>query len=338
MIRVFHGQDEFSIEEAVARVRESVGPPEVRDPNTTVFEGSFQMGALVAAASAMPFLADRRLVLVRGLLIRLDNNDKTLGDEWDSLPKRFEDIPATSEVLFVEVEVESQSPRPGGRGLRSESKKLKLGGRGLRAAGPRAEVREFQPPRGAALDAWVRDRFAVAGAQANGDAIARLAWLAGGNLRLLDQEVRKLALYAAGRPVTHQDVGLMVADAREESIFAAVDAILERKPGVAMRLLYSLLGGGATAAEIINMLARQVRLVLLARELHSASVPIEEMGRRIGVTNRFALEKTLRQAERFSPVYLASVHRRLLSADLAIKTGELDERLAVELLVARLAA
>jgi DNA polymerase-3 subunit delta len=366
LIHVLHGEDEFSITEALARIRASVGPEEVRDANTTVFEGrGFQIGAVVAAASAVPFLAERRLVIVRGLLSRLQEGDKkpsfppaadplpagrgtrdsgsqgegeapsppksseivsrSPGDEWDALASRLEGIPATTELVFFDVP-------------ENDRQKLKRGGRGLRVAGPRAVVKEFEPPQRQALDAWTRDRFAALGAQAGPDAVARLTWLAGGNLRLLDQEVRKLALHADGRPVRREDMDLLVPEAREESIFAAVDAILERRPGVAMKLLYNLLSGGATSGYVLNMLSRQVRNVILAQDLRDRSVPPDEIGKRTGVKKGFALDKTLRQAERFSPAYLASVHRRLLDADLSIKTGELDERLAIEILVARLSA
>ena len=326
MIRVLHGNDEYSASEAYARIVETIGPPDVRGPNTSVFEGkTIRLGGVVAAARAVPFLADRRLVTVRGLLGRLQANDKSLGDEWDTLESQLEGIPPTTELVFFDIPEKKEQ-------------ELKRGGRALKAVGARAEVREFQPPRGPALEGWIRERFAAVRAQAQGDAVARLAWLSGGNLRLLDQEVRKLALHADGRPVSRQDVDLLVPESREESIFAAVDAILERRPGVAMKLLYSLLASGESTATVLNMIARQVRLTLLARDMWERSVPTDEIGKRAGIKAGFALEKTLRQAERFSTGYLSSVHHRLLDADLAIKTGELDERLAVEILVARLSA
>ncbi len=331
MIRVFHGKDEYSISEAVARIRESLGAAEVRDSNTSVFEGSgLKAGQVLAAAHAGPFLAERRLVLVRGLLRRIEEGDKSLGDQWDGLAERLSGIPATTELVFVEVQP--------ARAQQNKGQPLKRGGRALRAAGPLAEVREFQPLARDAVEAWLRAKFAAAGAQAAGDAVARLGWLADGDLRLLEQEVHKLALYAAGRTVTREDVDMMVSEAREESIFAAVDAILERKTGVAMRLLYSLFNTGSDSGDILNRLSSQVRLVLLARELSGSGVPPDEIGKRVGIKHGFALEKTLRQARQFNRPYLESVHRRLLAADVAIKTGQLDERLAIEILVARLAS
>jgi DNA polymerase-3 subunit delta len=162
--------------------------------------------------------------------------------------------------------------------------------------------------------------------------------LAGADTRLLDQEIKKLTLYAGDRSVTQEDVELMVPDAREASIFAAVDAVLERRPAVAMKLLYSLLSGGSSVQSVLSMLARQVRLLILTIELKQQGIDSEELGKRIGLTNRYALDKTMRQSTSFGTEHLANIHRRLLAADLAIKQGDIDERLAVEILVGELSA
>ena len=188
------------------------------------------------------------------------------------------------------------------------------------------------------LETWVRDRFVFYGAKTNREAVARIAWLAGTDTRLLDQEIKKLALYAGNREVTSEHVNIMVPDARETNIFAAVDAVLERRPAVAMKLLYSLLSGGSSVQRILSMLARQVRLLILTIELQKQGIESEELGKRIGLTNRYALDKTMRQSHNFGTDHLANILRRLLSADLAIKQGEINERLAVELLVGELSA
>jgi len=327
LIHVLHGADEFSIEEALRDLRASVGPPDVREANTSVFEGAaVSLGELMAAACAVPFLADRRLVIARGLLTRLERPRGTKGfnaQAWDGLGVALQEIPATTDVAFVDV-TERRS-------------RLQRNGPGLRSVGPEARVREFNVPQKERLHAWIRERATTIGAQVRPNAVARLAWLVGGNLRMLDQELNKLALYAGDRPVTREDVDLMGSSAREENVFAAVDAVLERRPGVATRALYVLLEGGTGVTSIINLLARQVRLVLLARGLLESGVKDRgEIGTRIGLRQGFALDKTLRQARRFETGYLANIHRRLLEADLASKTGRMEDRLNLEILAARL--
>jgi len=321
MITVLHGEDEYSSSEVLAKIRASAGPPEVRDPNTTVFEGrSFKLTDVIGAAQVVPFMADRRVVIVNGVLERMQKRDKSLGDEWRNLADSLSELPATTELVFV------------------EQVSLRDNGLALKSVGPSARIQEFRRKRRAELEAWVRDRFVQYGASPTRDAVARIAWLAGSDTRLLDQEIKKLALYAGDQEVTQQDVDLMVTDAREASIFAAVDAVLERRPAVAMRLLYSLLSGGSSVQSVLSMLARQVRLLILTIELRQQGVYPDELGKRIGLTNQYALDKTLRQSENFDTDHLANILRRLLAADLAIKQGEMDERLAIEILVGELSA
>ena len=327
MIHVLHGTDEFSIDEALRELRASVGSPELREANTSIFEGATTTpGELMAAACVVPFLADRRVVVVRGLLTRLEHPPRTGGFDgqaWSGLGDALQEIPASTDVVFVEVSEWRTRLRPNGTGLR--------------VVGPEARIREFRLPQRERLQSWVRERAAALGAQVRPDAAARLAWLVPGNLRILDQEIRKLTLFAEDRPVTRQDVDLMVSSAREESVFAAVDAVLEGRHGIATRALYVLLEGGTGVNSIINLLARQVRLVLLARSLLESGLKDRgEIGSRIGLRQGFVLDKTLRQADRFGSGYLADVHRRLLDADLASKTGRMDDRLSLETLAARL--
>ena len=321
MIRVLHGEDEYSRSEALDRFRAAAGPPEVRDPNTTVFKGrGIKLNDVIGAALMHPFMADRRVVVVHGVLTRMQSRDKSLGDEWRNLAESLGGVPATTELVFM------------------EDVTLRDNGIALKSVGPSANVQEFRLKQRGELELWIRDRFASHGGRAVRDAVARIGWLAGSDTRLLDQEIKKLALYAGDREVTAADVDLMVPEAREANIFAAVDAVLEHRPAVAMKLLYSLLSGGSSVQRILSMLARQVRLLILIAELRQQGVPQDELGKRIGLTNRYALEKTMRQSTSFSAGHLANIHRRLLAADLAIKQGKMDERLAVEILVGELSA
>lgn len=338
MIRVLHGDDEFGIGEAVRVMRASLGEG-AAESNTIEFEGrNFKPGEVEAAARTVPFLADRRLVLVRGLLRRLDTPaaERQRGGSdaaqmstsgWDKFGDQLEGLPDTTELVFVDT-------FPTGPGARLKDN----GGafRALKTAGS-LDVTLFSSPRGRAVGDWIRARMMSDGVQASPSAVARLADLVGPNLRLLDQEIRKLALYAGDRTIQPDDVDLMVAPAREANIFAAVDAILERRPGLAMRALYKLLDDGASVQYILSMLTRQTRMLIVARHLRERGVEEGEIGNRIGLRVPFPLRKTLEQAGRFSHEYLAAAHRGLGAADLSYKSGEVRERVALEMVVARLA-
>ncbi|SUZ99470.1 uncharacterized protein METZ01_LOCUS52324 [marine metagenome] len=321
MIRVLHGEDEYSRSEALARIRVSIGPPEVRDPNITVFEGrSIELDEVIGACQMYPFMADHRVVLVHGVLERMENRDKSLGDEWRSLGETLNSLPATTELVFI------------------EQISLRANALALKSVGPSASVQRFQKKERGELEAWIRDRFAYYDSTASRESVARIGSLVGSDIRLLDQEIKKLALYAGDREITRSDIDLMVPDSRDANIFEAIDAVFAHRPAVALRLLYILLSGGETIQGVLRMLSRQVRLLILTIELRGRGVGEEELGKRIGLTNHWALDKTIRQSSNFSIEQLANIHRRLLLADLAIKKGEMDDRLAVEILVAELSA
>jgi DNA polymerase-3 subunit delta len=129
----------------------------------------------------------------------------------------------------------------------------------------------------------------------------------------------------------------LVSQVREASIFSAVDAILEGKPGVALRLLHQLKQDGKDISYIIAMVERQLRLLALARDLMEQGTSQRELGSRLGLSSQFVLRKTLDQARQHSWNAITWQYQRLLEADLAVKQGRQEPDLALELLVGEMA-
>ncbi len=71
VIYVLHGEDDFSQKEFLDNLRDEVGVPELLEANTSVLAGGeLTLGQLRDVCSVVPFLAERRLVVVKGLLAR----------------------------------------------------------------------------------------------------------------------------------------------------------------------------------------------------------------------------------------------------------------------------
>ena len=84
------------------------------------------------------------------------------------------------------------------------------------------------------------------------------------------------------------------------------------------------------------MIARQVRLLLLAKELKAQQVRPDEIGKRLSLSG-YPLRKTLEQEARFTHERLANIHHRLLEADLSLKSTSTDEQLVLDLFIAEVA-
>lgn len=320
MILVVFGADPLTIRERVDALREAVGPADLRDANTLALDGvTVKPDELIAAAMAVPFLSDRRLVIVRNLLARFEGRRGGPAAEWKGIGERLAAVPETSDVVFVDG------------ALSGKSNAL------LKELSTVAEVKGYPLPRGSELSRWIRARLEAKGGMATEQAVSRLAQAAGADLLALDSELEKLAVYVGGRAIEPADVDAMVSGSKEANIFAAVDAVLDGRTALALTQLRRVLGDGQSVNYVLYMLHRQVRLLLLAKELQRKKVTGAEMGNRLGVRG-YPLQKTLEQAPRFSAQRLAAAHRLLTEADESIKSGRARDEVALDVLVADLGA
>ena len=226
-------------------------------------------------------------------------------------------MPPTSDLVFMEGQLQANNPV-------------------LKNVKAVAEVKEFGKMTANDLRGWVQKRVMDRNGSITTNAVQLLVDMIGMDLWALASEVEKLLLYATGRAIEIEDVEEMVVFVKEVSVFTVVDAVLEGNRVVAMRNLTKLLEGEATVPYLLSMLGRQVRMLLLAKELLQEKVPQGELGSRLGISSAYPLRKTLEQARRFTPQSLRVLHRGLLNTDVAIKTGAQGERLALEFLVAEM--
>ena len=151
----------------------------------------------------------------------------------------------------------------------------------------------------------------------------------------LDSELKKLALFRDGQRIRQEDVHRMVVYVREASIFQAVDAAVDGRTGDAIRMVKQIVDGGQPATYVITMIGRQIRLLLLAKELRAQRVSPREMGQRLKLPG-FAVDRAQRQEARLPYERLTRMHRQLVDTDLAMKTTGVDDQLALELLIAEM--
>jgi DNA polymerase-3 subunit delta len=280
----------------------------------------------------MPFLSAHRLVVVEGLLKRFDpperprrgsrgarGGSREALERWRGLADYAQRMPDTTTLVLVDEELSGDS-----------NPLLKA----LKSAG---QVREFRALRPGAVLQWILERAQNQGIDISPAAARLLADLVGNNLWVLASELAKLAAYAQGRRIEGADVRSLVSEARQVNIFAMVDAIVERRAGVALRLLRQLKMAGAEGGYLLAMVVRQYRLIIQAREMMTAGLSTREIGQQLGIASEFVLQKILDQAQRYSLSRLKAAYRRLLEADVGVKRGHYDEELALELLVHDLA-
>ena len=332
MIHLFHGEEEFGKSEAVAALKRSISDdPSLIDINVTALDGrTVTTDELQHHCDVPPFLGEYRLVIVSDLLARLGGSKSKQGDvtaaaanfeEW--LLRYLPGVAETTHLVLAE-----------GKSVSSRHRVLVL----VAGLGNLGDVHAFAAPtlKGGELALWVEQRARSKGTRLETGVASDLATFVGPNLRLLDSELDKLALYAAGRPVAKTDVRLLVPYAQEANIFDMVDALGNRQTAQALRLLAQLYNEGAHPLYLLTMIVRQFRILLQTKELVGQGLNKDAVAQRLGL-HTFPAGKAVVQAQRYSPQQLQSIFDRLLDTDIAIKTGRMEASLALYLLVVELA-
>ena len=323
MIRLIHGDDEFSIANSLEAHLAELGPPELRAPNVTVFESpNASMAEVFATAMVSPFMTDRRAVVVKGMLTPMDTRGGNVRSDWASFGDRIanEGMQITNDLIFV------------------ENVPLKLTSRSLKALASLAEVERYSVPGRDERIRWIRGRFDFHSVAASEGAIKRFNEIGGDDVRRMDSEIRKLALYADGRTLQPKDIDLMVADTSQDRIFNVMDAIIEGRHNLAIGGVQNLIANGESIEGIFALLTRQVRILIIAAHMLRRGAARSEIAQRLRINMPWLLDKTCRQASRIGSVRLRAMHLHMLEVDVGTKTGRVDRRLAVEMLVSGLIA
>ena len=196
------------------------------------------------------------------------------------------------------------------------------------AGGTIEHIGRLQPQE---LGGWIAARATLLGVELAPEAINELGAAVGADSERVDQELAKLGAFAAGARVTGADVRALVSGAIETDIFELTQAVVRRDSSTALRRLETLLAEGQAPQQILALLLWQFRVLLFASAMRS-SADAERMAKAIR-TSAYAIGKWQAFARRVARADVIRAYEVLYATDLAIKTGRIEERLAMTLCV-----
>jgi DNA polymerase-3 subunit delta len=329
LLYILLGQDDYSLSELLEEIKRAIGDQTLLATNATTLDGQqITIDQLKAVCGTLPFLAERRLVIVKGLLERFEPRGKSsrrkkharitnYQNECKSLVTYIDKLPDSTILILVSGKIASKNPL-------------------FNELSAKAKVKSFPLLRGTRLRQWIRRYATKKDSTISPQAIDLLAKLVGSNLWIMSNEINKLIQFTSGRRIEEGDIKAMVSYAQQASVFAMVDAILEFKIGVAEQSLHQLLQRGASSAYLLVMLSRQVRMIVRIKGLRNQRKPEIAIRNKLGLTSEFAWRKTTEQAERYSLERIREVYPKLLEADISIKTGKYEGELALNILITEL--
>jgi DNA polymerase-3 subunit delta len=330
LLYILAGPDDFSRARTLDEIKHGLGDESILSMSTTILEGQkLTVDELKHSCETVPFLSEKRLVVINGLIDRFDASSKSEKTRTNTQSQPRDPTPFINCLnnipeFTIVVMVENEPPNP--------SKKDGL----FKSISGKAEVRIYPLIKDAKLRSWIQKRVTDSGGSISPPALEALFQLVGSNLWIMASEIDKILLFASGRRIEETDVRTMVGYTQDISVFAMIDAIIDFKVEQAGQTLQQLLDHGAAPAYLLYMLDRQFRMIVQVKAMKDQGKSNGVIQSKLSINNEYALRRTLDQAGRYSMERLMQIYRSLLDTDLALKTGRYDSELALNLLIAEL--
>jgi DNA polymerase-3 subunit delta len=336
MFYLLHGEDEFTSREQLKTLRQQGA----FDFNQETYHGTENdLKTILMTCDTLPFLTEQRLVVVDGLPKKKRGEGTANSDSGKARRSKKGKGKAASRADF-EKELADYIPE-----MPDSTVLIVIVDEALPASSPLVKAAEKHGkvihstlPKGNALEGWITMRAKSIGVKITPEAVTLLSNFIGNNLRLLANELNKLATYVGkDGTIKGQDVQMLSAQVQEARIFDLTDALAQRKRKQALNILHDLLADGEPPIKLISTIISQVRSLLLVKELSQKGMRSAQVASTLSIAP-FIADKYLRQVGNFSAAQLENTYRQLLTTDAALKRSRITPEMALDLLVIQFGA
>lgn len=301
-----YGEEDLLKSESFARLKEASLKGGLPDFNFDQFcYGDTDVARVVSAASTLPVMSPKRLVVLR-------DAEKLKVGEQEMLLAYLENPSPSTILIFVG---------------RSADKRKKFFSTISKAGGL---VEHSHPPE-REMPKWVRWVAKKKGVDVSDGAARYLVDIIGNDLTSISSELEKLSMYVGDKKrVELEDVEAVTVDTKTRTVFQLTDAIATKNLKDSLLYLKKLLESGESPIMIISMIVRQLRLIWTGVDMKKRGAAEGEIRKRISLPP-FIFKSYLRQVKFFKEDELAKAYEKLFELDVKFKSTRIDKERALEL-------
>lgn len=298
----------YLVDCALDKLMEVYVDPSLRDLAFSVFYADeTPPGTVAEEARTVPFLAERRVVLVRNADVYMAmGSDKR--SPLQPLLQFIENPPEASLLILVSPSLNRLKP------LYKLSEK-----NGVFVECPQLGDKEYT--------GWIQDEVAKVGNTISHAALTLLIDRVGGKMGDMRNAVNLICNFAGtGKAITEEHVLAASGDVAETTIWALTDAIAASAPAAALECLHELLSMNKSPEEIIGTLNWLLESTYRAHP----DTPIK-------LGKPFVERKVAPLTRKFSPKRLAAALAMCTKTNFALRSTGTDAHLLLEMLIIKLA-
>lgn len=309
MIIYLSGPDTYRSSHTLSDMKEKFARE--RDPQgmnlVEISVGDTAEGTIIEQLHAAPFLAEKRMVVLKHLLA--DGSKELHALMLDHVQEGT--LPSDIIVVVWDGEVKPRA---------KASKEL------LALLTSQQYSQVFEALEGRALERWIAKEVADRGGMIDTKALRALTTHSK-DMWQTSHTIDQLVAYAVDRTIIVDDTSEFLQEDVDDNIFGLVDAAVAGKTGNAFDMIRAQYRSGKDAMYVFSMLLRQYRIMLdIADVLHRGGrLDAKALG-----LHPFVLKKTRPIVERTPHAHVSEQYLRLLEIDRKIKTGSGDPAVLVD--------
>ena len=269
--------------------------------------------ALIAAAETLPFMADKRLVLVleSGMLSgRAKDYDEAKSAA--ALCEYLQHPPESACIVFY-----VRDKADGRKKLYAQLKKT-------------AQIVQFNPLDEREMTRWIAKQLKGMGKKIASPTCQKLIFTAGNDLYALSGELEKLAACAGEREeILPEDIDAICVKTTAYRVYDLANTLLRGDAGQALTLSRALIRDGEEPLFLLALLQGECRRMLAVKLLRGAGMQPDAIAGKIGAPP-FAVRQMYQQVARYTERQLRDMAQCCMDTEYQVKSGRMALEGALE--------
>ena len=306
-VYLLFGEEKYMIREYTQKLRDAVCDKATEMLNLSIFEGRAEIDGIIKACDTLPFMSEKRLVIVKDSKLfeqgRKDDSEKMK----DYIPS----LPESTILLFAEEKADKRSAL-------------------YKAVNKNGVCCELGFLKDSELIKWViaKSEKRIKGAQAE-----YLIRNVGTSMEALEGEIDKLLSYSSdGAEITNAVIDEICTKSPETNIFEMVEAIGRKQSAKALEIYHNMLRMKQSPVGVLKIMARQFKLILECKYLQGKGMGAAAIAEELSL-RRFIADRCLQQANNFKIPTLVKALEDCAKCDTDFKSGKITDKLGVEVII-----
>ena len=319
---LFTGREKYLAHIAYKTLEDKLVEPNFKSLNLTTFhDKGFDISKFHDAVETLPFMAEKRLIVIKEPVFLGTQNKGASKELEEQVLQTIEGLSSEVCVVFLSSKVDAR-------------KKL------VKTIKKQGKHFEFDALQEGELLRWIKRKINKEEVEMDQSAlnyfVANIDYLGRNQSKTLfdiENEVNKLIYYTKNKgKIIKEDIDQITSKSFENDIFKVMDAIERKNEREGLRQMEELIYQGEPILKILATLSNQMKNVLKAKELSAMGYTSKAIAKRIGI-HPFVATKSIKQSANYSKKQLIDFINYITDVDAKIKTGQIEDRLGIELIV-----